>query len=69
MIFFLKLNWVYMLLDCGVFNVANLETLGITVTKGTMMAHLNKTNNLKGRISMVEVIIGDLLLKDKLVNS
>jgi hypothetical protein len=53
--------------------VANLDTLGSfveqgkTVTKETTVADLNKTQEAKGKISMVKAIIRDLLLEDKLV--
>ena len=61
-----------MLQDCGASSVANQDTLGNfaelgTMTKGTMVVNLNKTNELQGRISMVRVITGDLFLKDNLV--
>ena len=45
----------------------NFVELGRTVTKGSMVAHLNKTNNLKDKISMVRLIIWDIFLKEELV--
>jgi hypothetical protein len=47
--------------------LGNFVEQGRTVTKETMVAHLNKTQEAKGKISMVKAIIRDPLLKDKLV--
>jgi hypothetical protein len=58
---------------CGVYSVDNPDTLDSfveldrTVIKGTMMAHLHRTQKSKVIISMVRAIIEDLPLKCKVV--